>query len=67
MKITILALALSISACGFLDAGTTAATTAKLKADEAKQAQEAKDRITAGIADAAEASQQRLQAAEQQQ
>ena len=67
MRIAIIVLSLLTSACGFLDAGTTAATTAKLKADEAKQAQEAKDRITAGIADAAEASQQRLKAAEQQQ
>lgn len=55
-----------LAACGVADVGTTAATTAKLKADEAKQAEEMKNKVTADIAAAANAEQQRLKAAEQQ-
>lgn len=66
MRFSTIGLAMILAACGVADVGTTAATTAKLKADEAKQAQEAKDKLTADIAAAANAEQQRAKAAVQQ-
>jgi hypothetical protein len=66
MRFSILGLVMVLAACGVADVGTTAATAAKLKADEAKQAEEMKNKVTADIAAAVNAEQQRAKAAEQQ-
>jgi len=63
--VLILSLLLTLSACG-ADVATSAATAAKLKAQEVKQAQETKAHLTKQINAAMAAGQQRLHDADQE-
>ncbi len=65
MRPLLLIATLALSACG-VDVATSAATAAKLKADEAKHAQELQTKLTTDINAAMGAEQQRLKAAEQE-
>ncbi len=61
---TILLASLALSACGVADVGLGAATAAKMKADETKQAQETLDKVKTDLDAAGKAEQQRLQKAD---
>lgn len=67
MRAIIPAFVLMLSACGVADLGTTAATTAKLQAQQARQGKETMDKIKADLDAAAAAAQQRTTAATAQQ
>jgi hypothetical protein len=67
MRATVIASVLGLSACGVADVGTTAATTAKLQAEQAKQGQEAIAKIKTDLDAALKAEQQRNAATEVQQ
>ncbi|HEX8987495.1 MAG TPA: hypothetical protein VF816_06000 [Rhodocyclaceae bacterium] len=62
MRIAAIAIVLSLSGCGVADVGTTAATTAKLQADAAKQGQQTMEKMQADIDAAQKAEQQRIAA-----
>lgn len=67
MRTTVIASVLMISACGAADVGTTAATTAKLQAEQAKRGQETLAKVKADLDAALKAGQQRTAAADAQQ
>ena len=59
MRFTILFFVLLLSACGVADVATTAATNAKLQAEQAKQGKEAMDKIKADLDAAGKAEEKR--------
>lgn len=66
MRFVALLLAMSLTACGVADVGTTAATQAKLQTDQAKQGQQLEERINSQVSAATATAEQQAKAAESQ-
>lgn len=65
MRTTVILLALSLAACGVADVGTSAATAAKLQAEQAKQVQDTAAQLTQKLDAANKAIEQRAAAADE--
>ena len=63
MRFLALVSVMALSACGVADVATSAAVTAKLQAEQARQGKETMDKIKADLDAAAKAEQQRAAAA----
>lgn len=57
---TLVSISLPLAACGVADVGVTAATTAKIQAEQAKQGQQTLDKVKTDLEAAGQAQQQQL-------